>query len=153
LNLVLFIVSVLVTATLFALVEVQIDGADGWASRLPTWRIHNRWTRLIMSGKPLTGYHLYLLIFIAAILHSPYGIGLCAWSARAEARTLSFMCFFWVAEDFLWFVLNPHFGLRGFRRDRVWWHAPAWWWIMPRDYWLSLPIGAALYAYSIGMLN
>jgi hypothetical protein len=55
---------------------------------------------------------------------------------------------FWVLEDFLWFVLNPAFGLRRFRRDAIWWHAESWWGFMPRDYWIFTPIAVALFAAS-----
>jgi hypothetical protein len=60
----LFIVTLAIAATLFALVEIQIEGPNGWAARLPTWQVENRWTRLFWSAKPLTGYHLYTQLFI-----------------------------------------------------------------------------------------
>lgn len=101
-----------------------------------------------MAGKPLTGYHLYLQAYMVAIVHMPYGIEVATWSLRAEARTIAFLIYFWIAEDFLWFVLNPHFGLHGFRKKRIWWHSTSWWWFMPRDYWVFLPFGTALYVYS-----
>ncbi|MBI2193083.1 MAG: hypothetical protein HYU36_13980 [Planctomycetes bacterium] len=144
----LFLAEVVLTAGLFALVEIQIEGPHGWAASLPTWRIEGGWTRWLLGSKPLTGYHFYLLLFIFFLLHFPFAIGLLSPSLRAEARILSFMILFWIAEDFLWFVLNPAFGLKRFRRDRIPWHAPAWWWIMPRDYWLYTPVAFALYAWS-----
>ena len=50
--------------------------------------------------------------------------------------------------DFLWFLINPAYGLRGFRKDKIWWHAPTWWWIMPRDYWVFFPLGCVAYGLS-----
>ena len=48
-------------ALLFALAEIEIEGAHGWAEKLPTWyRVTPRYARLFglfLSGKPLTGYH------------------------------------------------------------------------------------------------
>jgi len=135
-------------AAAFALLEIQVEGGAGWAAQLPTWRANNRWTRLLLGGRLLTGYHVYCHTFVLIMLHLPFGLGLAAWSVRGEARVVAFLILFWILEDFLWFVFNPQYGVRGFRRERVAWHAAAWWWIMPREYWLFLPIGVALYVWS-----
>lgn len=136
-------------ALLFALLEVQIEGPHGWAVSLPTWRIENRWTRIFYSSKPLTGYHLYVQLFTLAVVHLPFALATVPFSWRMEARVLSFLVFFWVLEDFLWFLLNPAFGLKRFRAEHIWWHAPTWWWIMPRDYWIFVPVGILLYYASL----
>lgn len=134
-------------AWVFAQLEVQIEGDAGWARDLPTWRIENQWTRRFFSSRPLTGYHLYVHLFVLIAVHLPYGLGFAAPSWRAEARILAFLVLFWVLEDFLWFVVNPRFGVRRFRPEHAWWHAPTWWWIMPRDYWMFIPVGLALYGF------
>ncbi len=139
-----FSVGLVLSAVLFALVEIHIEGSDGWAKRLPTWRIENRWTRLLYGSRPLTGYHLYVQLFITLMAHLPWFLGLTFWSWRGEARVLAFLILFWVLEDFIWFILNPSFGLRKFTRRDIWWHAPTWWWIMPRDYWIFVPLGLLL---------
>jgi hypothetical protein len=144
-----FVTALVTTAWLFALLEIQIEGAAGWASRLPTWRFENRWTRRILGGRAITGYHLYFQLFLATMAHLPFALGLTAPSLQAEWRILSFLILFWVLEDFLWFVLNPAYGVRRFNAEHAWWHAPNWWWIMPRDYWLFLPFGAWLYLASL----
>jgi hypothetical protein len=69
---------------------------------------------------------------------------------QAELRILAFLVLFWIAEDFLWFVVNPAFGLSRFRRSDVWWQARSRWGIMPREYWLFTPVGVALYIFSLG---
>jgi hypothetical protein len=143
-----FVAFVVAAAAFFALLEIQIEGEDGWAASLPTWKVENRWTRWFFSSRPLTGYHLYVHLFVLVAVHLPYGLSFLAPSWRAEARIAAFLIFFWVAEDFLWFVFNPAFGIRRFTREHVWWHAPTWWWVMPRDYWTFLPLGAVLYAFS-----
>jgi hypothetical protein len=147
---IVFFSSLLAIASLFALLEIQIEGPHGWAATLPTWRIDNRWTRAFYSAKPLTGYHLYTLLFSLAVVHLPFGLGLTPLTWHAEARVLAFFVFFWILEDFLWFVLNPAFGLKRFRPEHIWWHAPNWWWLMPRDYWIFTPVGVLLYAWSVG---
>lgn len=143
----IFFGAVLALAACFALLEIQIEGRDGWAAKLPTWTFENRWWTRVFPGRPLTGYHLYVLLFIALVAHLPFVFGL-PWSKLEEFRVLSFVLFFWVAEDFLWFVLNPHFGLRRFRPQFIAWHRASWWWIAPRDYWLALSLATCLYAFS-----
>jgi hypothetical protein len=145
-----FFVSLVACASLLALFEIQVEGEDGWAAKLPTWRIDNSLTRILMSGKPLTGYHTYLFLLVLMMAHLPFGLGLCPWGLHAEAKVMSFTLLLWFVEDFLWFVFNPAWGVGRFRRDQIWWHAPKWWWFMPRDYWTYSVAGALLYAYSRG---
>lgn len=141
----IFGVFVLLAAYAFAKVEIEIEGPDGWAANLPTWRISNRWTKIFYGNRPLTGYHLWLQIFILILAHTPFGLSLSAWSWAAELRVIGFVICFFIVEDFLWFVVNPAFGLRRFRRQHIWWHEPTWWWIMPRDYWVFSTVGCAMY--------
>ena len=148
-NHLLFFGDVLLTSLFFALVEIQIEGPDGWAARLPTWRVDNAWTRRLLGHKPLTGYHLYASAFVVAFLHFPYALNLIPFTWKSEFRILSFMVFFWIVEDFLWFVFNPHFGIRKFRPQYIWWHAHSWWWIVPRDYIIFTPVGLMLYYSSL----
>lgn len=146
---VLFAAAVVAAALAAALLEVQIEGPDGWAAHLPTWRLETRWTRRLLGARAITGYHVYAHLLILILLHAPYMLGLVTPSLGAELRILAFIVLFWVVEDFLWFVVNPGWGLRAFRRDRIPWHARSWWGFMPRDYWIFLPLGVALYLLSL----
>jgi len=67
-----------------------------------------------------------------------------------EARVISFIILFWVLEDFLWFAFNPRWGVGKFKKEHIWWHATHWWWIMPRDYWIFVPVGLLLFYVSRG---
>jgi hypothetical protein len=138
----------ILVAVVFARLEIQIEGPNGWAAELPTWRIQNRWTRLFYGSRPLTGYHLWMLIFVLAMVHAPVALEPSIFSGGLELRIISFYILFFLVEDFLWFVMNPAFGIRRFRREHIWWHAPSWWWVMPRDYWVYGLIGLCLYAAS-----
>ena len=142
-----YFIGVLAAAGCFALIEIQIEGPAGWAANLPTWRLRNRWLNRLFPGRPLTGYHLWIVVFIALVAHLPYAFGL-PWTWRGELRAVAFILFFWVLEDFLWFVLNPHFGLRRFRPRHIAWHRESWWWIAPRDYWIGLILAITLYVVS-----
>ena len=101
---------------LFALLEIQIEGRHGWAQKLPTWRIENKWTRIFYK-KPLTGYHLYAQGFIFLMAHSPFGLNLVPWNFYDELRILSFVVLFWIVEDFLWFSCNRITASRGSNRN------------------------------------
>lgn len=144
----LFAVTLLAAAGAFAALEVQIEGEAGWAADLPTWRVDNAFTRVIMGGRPLTGYHLYCHAFVVIAAHLPVGMGFVPLSLAAEARIVAFIILFWIVEDFLWFVINPRYGIRRFRAEHVPWHAHAWWGGMPREYWVFMPIGIGLYWFS-----
>jgi hypothetical protein len=68
------------------------------------------------------------------------------WSVSRELEALA--CFFLlsVCWDWWWFVLNPHFGLKRFRRGEIWWHAK---WIgnrVPVDYVFGIGLVIALCA-------
>ena len=105
----------LVLGFLFAEVEIQIEGGAGWAANLPTWRIENHpLLNVFWGGKPLTGYHLWVFTFMAAVFHLPL-VMLRTFSLKMECRVLGSVMVFWIVEDFLWFVLNPAFGLARFK--------------------------------------
>lgn len=131
-------------AATFALIEIQIEGKAGWAANLPTWRLRHHWWQRLFPGRPLTGYHFWVQVFIVLVAHLPFAFGL-PWGWAVELRALAFVLLFWVVEDFLWFVLNPHFGLRRFKPEHIPWHREAWWWIAPRDYWLATISALLLY--------
>jgi len=110
-------------ALLFAMVEIEIEGADGWAEKLPTWYRITPWyaqlMSVLLSGKPATGYHLMMFPIPIVSFH----LGLCfgmPWSWALEARLFAAYLVFNVIWDFLWFVLNPHFGWQRFRKGAVW---------------------------------
>jgi hypothetical protein len=131
----------------FAMVEIQIEGAAGWAGNLPTWRIERHWLLdVFWSGRPLTGYHLWVFSFMALVFHLPVAIG-GQWSKKLEARILATLMIFWIMEDFLWFVLNPAYGAGRFFRGEIEWHKHI---ILglPHDYWIFLILGALLTWYS-----
>lgn len=143
----ILLAGVLVLAFFFAKLEIQIEGANGWASRLPTWRVEKHplldW---FWGGRPMTGYHAWAFTFVALVFHTPYLFG-CSPSLPMEARILGSVMLFWIAEDALWFFLNPAFGLRRLSREAVWWHKH---WIgpVPTDYVTFTLAGCALLAYS-----
>lgn len=131
------LVMVLVLALLLANEEIQIEGSAGWAANLPTWRIDGGWwLDVFWGGRTMTGYHVFIFSFVALFFHFPFAFS-WSWSWRAEARAFAAISLFWVAEDFLWFILNPAFGWANFTPAFVPWHHH---WLLgaPTDYWVGL---------------
>nr|WP_314545508.1 hypothetical protein [uncultured Massilia sp.] len=141
------LLAVLAAAYLFARVEVEIEGEAGWAANLPTWRIEEHiLLDIFWGGRALTGYHLWMFSFIGVFFHFPlFFMG--AWSPQLEARVMASVMVFWIVEDFLWFVINPAFGWRRFRREHVSWHK-RWAFGAPIDYWIFGAVSVLLFYYS-----
>jgi hypothetical protein len=130
-------------AFLFAKVEIQIEGADGWAVNLPTWRIEKHWLLdVCFGGRPLTGYHAWCLPFVLGAFHLPMAM-LWTWSWTLEARALAAFMLFWIIEDLLWFLLNPAWGWKRFNRAEVPWHKH-WLLGLPTDYWTFTVVAGIL---------
>ena len=146
---VLFALYLFAVSAAAALLEIQIEGKQGWAAELPTWRIENALTRRLMGARGVTGYHVYAHLFVLLLTHAAFALRLAPFSWNAELRVLAFVVLFWVLEDFLWFVFNPAYGLSGFTKERIPWHAQTWWGFMPRDYWIFAPLGIAMYWLSL----
>lgn len=139
---------VFAAAIIWALLEIQIEGENGWAGKLPTWRF-------IINVKyfwqnEITGYHVFLMIFIILLLHTPFLY--VPWSIFLEMQIVAFYLLVNTLEDFLWFILNPAFGLSKFDKEHIPWHRN---WVLglPSSYWLTLPAGFFLYAFSISVMN
>lgn len=131
---ILLIIWILILAFFFAKVEIHIEGDNGWASALPTWRIEEHWLLdIFWGGRPMTGYHAWIFPLIILFFHLPfffYG----TWNWVYELKALASVQLFWLFEDFLWFVLNPAYGIRKFRKAHIPWHK-RWVLFMPIDYW------------------
>ena len=121
----------------------------GWAERLPTWYFKRgklgRVYGLVMGHRPLTGYHVYAFTIPLLILHLPYVMGV-HWTLAGELRTIATYFVLAVVWDYLWFVLNPAYTVRRFRRGEVWWFEVPWIWRFPLDYYLSWALSIALAA-------
>lgn len=140
-----------------ASLETQIEGADGWAANLPTWKPDpSKWfSRLygkIMGGRDLTLYHLLVFTLVLVFLHYPYFAGK-TWNFTSELTTFSFFFIVAIIWDFLWFVVNPKYDFGSFLGRHVLWHRK-WLLHLPVDYWLALIISALLYArFSFGLFK
>ncbi len=143
---------IVLTAFFFSEVEVQIEGPAGWASSLPTWRVEKHWLLdIFWGGRPMTGYHAWVFSFMFLVFHLGVFINL-NWSLRTEARIIASLMLFWIIEDFLWFVLNPAFGIDNFSPHKIPWHRH-WFLHMPVDYWTFTLVAALLMWLSYAKLK
>src|SRR5919201_749693 len=142
-------------------IEIEIEGGYGWAERLPTWFLRRgrigRIYGLFRGRRPLTGSNIFAFTIPLLVLHLPYVMGV-DWTLAGELRTLATYFALAVVWDYLWFVLNPAYTVRRFRRGRVWWFEVPWIWRFPLDYYagiaasLALAGGAAWSAGDLGPL-
>ena len=138
---------VLVLAFLFANLEIQIEGGGGWAANLPTWRIEHHWLLdLFLGGRAMTGYHAWVFSFVFLVFHFPM-VTQWRFSMRDECQALAYLMVFWIVEDFLWFVLNPAFGIERFNPQDASWHKH-WLWHAPLEYWIFLPVAVLIFGFS-----
>ena len=104
---------------LLARVEIEIEGAHGWAANLPTWRWGPEWWLGLTNGKELTGYHLWLTLFLIGAFHLP--LLFAGFSRELWAKCLSSYLLITAAWDLQWFAWNPAWGLAKFRATPVPW--------------------------------
>ena len=140
-----FFAFVILVAVVMALFEIQIEGANGWAAALPTWRLNLNFSFLGMWGtgeKPLTGYHVYLWLFSFILPH--FGFLFEKWTWKKELFLLAFYAFFTTIEGLLWFVLNPAFGWQKFHYG-IAWYKEFWLLGIPSEYWWRFAVASVLY--------
>ena len=136
-------------AMIFAAIEIEIEGKHGWAEKTSTWfrtkGLPAKLYGLFMGGKPLTGYHLFMFFLPILMFHSHFVMGV-SWSVEAELLVFA-LYFAWMPTwDFLWFVLNPYYGVKKFKKQNVWWHARSHWLfnVTPLDYLFGWGVSLAL---------
>ena len=137
---IIIIIYLIILALLHARVEIMIEGKSGWALRLPCWRIDNCVTRFII-GKEITGYHCWLIVMFLFLFHSPFLF--ISWNIKKELLTLGLFNWYWIAEDFFWFVESKYYGFKNFKKGRIFWHKR---WILgiPVSYWGAAIVGSLL---------
>ena len=107
---------VVVLAAIYALMEIEMEGKHGWAKNLPT-------TKNILGH--FTLYHVYMLMFLAVLFSGWFGSRFVSGCDNGWTAVFQFAFFFllWLlVEDFLWFVFNPHYTLKGYSKKKIPWH-------------------------------
>jgi hypothetical protein len=125
-----------VLAVLFGVFEIEAEGKYGWGEKFPTWYRTSGWARVYttFTNKPLTGYHTALFFVPVLIFFWPMvATSTMSWHGALDALSQYFL---WVIIwDFSWFVLNPYYGVKKFRRSEVWWFSnEPWFGALPSSY-------------------
>jgi hypothetical protein len=108
-------------AFIVAKLEINIEGKDGWAKNLPTWKVKNSYTKLFLGEVPLTGYHFWLFLTVLTLLQFGFVIGI-PWSLSLELKIIAMFFVSVIFEDFFWFVLNPAYGIKKLNKVDAYWH-------------------------------
>ena len=110
---------------IYALIEIEIEGPDGWAKNLPTpknFLFH------------LSLYHVYMvtlaiLIICAFVYYRDTKQCLeddeksTMYKIRSVVSRILFMAVaFFLLQDFIWFVLNPSFTVSKYTSEHIQWH-------------------------------
>lgn len=109
-------------ALLIALVEIETEGKYGWAEKSATWSKKfptPKLFRLFSGTRTLTGYHLFLNIFLLLFMHATFVFS-GNFSIDREFELLATYLTWTVYWDFLWFILNPYYGWKVFSPKAVW---------------------------------
>lgn len=104
---------------ILAKVEIEIEGARGWAVSLPTWRWEPEWWLNLTNGKAVTGYHLWLTLFLIGVFHLP--LVFSGFSRELWAKCVSSYLLITAAWDLQWFSWNPAWGLKRFMTTQIPW--------------------------------
>lgn len=106
-----------------AKLEINIEGKHGWAGKLPSGKINNILTRILLGKQHYTWYHLWFFLSTLLLLHLPFFISPKLWSPTIETFLLGNYAIAVILEDLFWFIFNPHFGLKGLNKTHAHWHA------------------------------
>lgn len=143
-------VFVFLFAVVFALLEIEIEGEGGWAQNLPT-------ARNVLGHLSL--YHLLMIVLAVVVVggfvyfrYAPSSG--CSKSTATQQQegadandrhpivhplfaVLFHLVLYFLVQDFMWFVFNPHYTVKGYTASNVTWHRP-WWGGVPAFNFLGL---------------
>ena len=97
-----FSIFIFFTALLFALIEIEIEGKNGWAQKLPT-------PNLGKNKDSLTLYHLYMGIFIFFMFTLVFVGNPNKLNLKNASFLISVVLIWFLIEDFMWFTMNPYY--------------------------------------------
>jgi len=135
-----FFLFIILLAAIHAKVENSAEGKGGWGLNFPCWAVNNLLTRFFI-GKELTAYHFYMGVMFLLLFHSPYLF--IDFSFKKEFLIMGLWFWYWIVEDFMWFMESKYYGIKNFKKGRIFWHK-RWLLNLPISYWISGIIGTLL---------
>ena len=109
----IFSIFIFFKALLYALIEIEIEGKNGWARKLPT-------PNLGKTKNSLTLYHLYMGIFIFFMFTLVFIGNPNKLTFKNASFLFSVLLVWFLIEDFMWFTMNPYFTNK--KVSKVSWH-------------------------------
>ena len=133
-----------IESTLYSLIEIEIEGNNGWAAKLPTPVIFR------LGGKGMTLYHLYMTLLIFVVMAFQTGLVL---NISSFLSTFAYFLQFLFIEDTLWFILNPFYTINKYTKKDIWWHSTQPWILgIPLDNYL-ISFYNIIVAYALGRME
>lgn len=119
------ILYILSHATIFAWLEVEMEGKHGWAVNLPTSCAFGGWTWYHIA------MNLIVLLSVAAVTRGYDSTFKNIWEKYVAGVLLYvFRVAVWFCvEDIMWFVINKHYGIRKYTKHDIFWHADKTWFL------------------------
>lgn len=113
-NILLIFLWIVLGFAVMAFLERTIEGPNGWGKKTYGKRFK------ITKKFSITEYHLWFWIFLTILISLPLIVGGFSW--KLFGVLLSALAIGCVIEDFLYFIVNPYFGLKKFNPKNVKWH-------------------------------
>ena len=97
---------VFVVSIIYSLIEIEMEGKNGWCTHLPT-------AKNVISS--FTLYHLLMMALVFVIFYQMF-------HKKDIWIMIFYITMFFFIEDFLWFVLNPYFTIKNYNKENITWH-------------------------------
>ena len=124
-------------ATLYSLLEIELEAKEGWCKNLPT---------PVVLGN-FTLYHVLMNIIVIITILKVYVKDIT--SIQDLALGIYYIAAWFLIEDFMWFVLNPHFTLAKYKKEEIWWHARRpWYFGIPEHNYVGILVMCVCYYLS-----
>ena len=105
---------VLLSSFVYSLIEIELEANEGWMKKIPTAKVVD------FGGKRLTLYHIYMILMITISVCFQNRMSL---TISSFLHSASYVFLFLLLEDILWFVFNPYYTMKKYKKDCIWWHA------------------------------
>ena len=114
---------VILLSTIYAFIEIEIEGKNGWMKGIPTPNV------IKLGTKNMTLYHIFMLLLIIITIVFQNQMILTIDSFLYSTTNVLLVLFL---EDILWFIFNPYFTIKKYTRKDIWWHSKQpWYFGMP----------------------
>jgi hypothetical protein len=124
-------------ATLYSLLEIELEAKEGWCKNLPT---------PVVLGN-FTLYHILMNIIVILTISKVYIKDIT--SIEDISLATFYIAAWFLIEDFMWFILNPYYTIDKYKKEEIWWHARRpWYFGIPEHNLVGLGVMFICYSFS-----